>query len=1045
MALRLKVLPLVLVGLLVSAVLVVPSLALAESLGWAKVYTSPRSHTVNEAEIFYGAAFNAVSFADADNGWAVGLLKDNVYSTGTYTSFIARTSDGGGSWTQQIISPASADELYSVLAVSPSSAWAVGANGKLVKWDGSTWAARSVSSWPAGKALRSIAFSGSAGWAVGDGLGIAVTTDSGATWTTLRAPSGTGVLRSVAAIGDSGTAVAVGDGGRIEYLQSASSAVRTSPTSNILYGVTFMDALHGCAVGASATVVRTSDGGTTWSAVPGVPRVPVVANWDIRAVAFDDASHGMGVGPYNAVWRTSDGGTTWVVEQMPLEGAILDYSLRGVSFAGASPSHPFAVGRANGADTLETPDDNARVYRGTWNRVYVNYQLHYSAGTGGTISGAASQTVFSGGSGTAVTAVPDTGYHFVAWSDGVTTASRTDSGVTGDLTVSASFAVDAYQLHYSAAAGGTISGPASQTVSYNSGGAQVTAIPAAGYHFVAWSDGVTAPARTDSGVTADLFVSAAFAPSAYQLHYSAGAGGTISGTASQTVSYGGSGTAVTAVPSTGYHFVSWSDGVSTAARTDGAVTGNVTAAATFALDTYQLHYTAGAGGSVSGAASQTVPYGGSGTQVTAAPATGHYFLGWSDGVATAARTDSGVVGPISVTALFAVDAPNTYTLAYTAGAGGSIVGASPQTVASGLSGTQVTATPVTGYHFVSWSDGRTTAARTDVNVMADLVVSATFAPNTFELAYTAGSGGTISGAANQTVTYNGSGIAVTAVPATGHHFVRWSDGTTTAARTDTGVTGNVAVSATFALNTYQLHYAADAGGTISGIASQTVTYNGSGTAVTAVPPLGSHFTGWSDGVLTATRMDSGVTGSIAVTAFFAAGVTDVYTLTYTVGAHGTITGTSPQTVASGSDGTPVTAVPAVGYHFVRWSDGVATAARTDTNVTGDISVTANFAANVIHTSLTIYANHSSAARGHLVYFYGTVAPNRPNGTKVEFWVRKAGSATWKRVSLRSTFSSHHWSYSYHPATRGTYYFKVRMWATANYEAGTSRYIKVTWR
>ena len=44
------------------------------------------------------------------------------------------------------------------------------------------------------------------------------------------------------------------------------------------------------------------------------------------------------------------------------------------------------------------------------------------------------------------------------------------------------------------------------------------------------------------------------------LTYSAGTGGTISGTTPQSVAYGGSGTQVTAVPNTGYSFVNWSDG-----------------------------------------------------------------------------------------------------------------------------------------------------------------------------------------------------------------------------------------------------------------------------------------------------------------------------------------------------------------------------------------------------------------------------------------------------------------------------------------------------
>ena len=62
-----------------------------------------------------------------------------------------------------------------------------------------------------------------------------------------------------------------------------------------------------------------------------------------------------------------------------------------------------------------------------------------------------------------------------------------------------------------------------------------------------------------------------------------------------------------------------------------------------------------------------------------------------------------------------------------------------------------------------------------------------------------------------------------------------------------------------------------------------------------------------------------MTANISVTANFAI---NTYTLTYTAGANGTITGTSPQTVNHGADGTAVTAVPNAGYHFVDWSDGV---------------------------------------------------------------------------------------------------------------------------
>ena len=80
--------------------------------------------------------------------------------------------------------------------------------------------------------------------------------------------------------------------------------------------------------------------------------------------------------------------------------------------------------------------------------------------------------------------MPDTGYHFVSWSDGVLTAARTDANVTADVNVTANFAINTYTLTYTAGAGGTISGTTPQTVNYGADGTIVTAVPDPGYHFV---------------------------------------------------------------------------------------------------------------------------------------------------------------------------------------------------------------------------------------------------------------------------------------------------------------------------------------------------------------------------------------------------------------------------------------------------------------------------------------------------------------------------------------------------------------------------------
>lgn len=69
----------------------------------------------------------------------------------------------------------------------------------------------------------------------------------------------------------------------------------------------------------------------------------------------------------------------------------------------------------------------------------ITYSLSYSSPSNGVIQGSALQVVGPNGSGTSVTAVPATGYAFDRWSDGVSTATRMDQQVSGNLAVTASF------------------------------------------------------------------------------------------------------------------------------------------------------------------------------------------------------------------------------------------------------------------------------------------------------------------------------------------------------------------------------------------------------------------------------------------------------------------------------------------------------------------------------------------------------------------------------------------------------------------------------
>ncbi len=72
----------------------------------------------------------------------------------------------------------------------------------------------------------------------------------------------------------------------------------------------------------------------------------------------------------------------------------------------------------------------------------VTHTLTYTAGANGSITGTLSQTVNDGASGSAVTPVGNAGFHFLAWSDNTLDNPRTDTNVTTNIAVTASFASD---------------------------------------------------------------------------------------------------------------------------------------------------------------------------------------------------------------------------------------------------------------------------------------------------------------------------------------------------------------------------------------------------------------------------------------------------------------------------------------------------------------------------------------------------------------------------------------------------------------------------
>ena len=241
----------------------------------------------------------------------------------------------------------------------------------------------------------------------------------------------------------------------------------------------------------------------------------------------------------------------------------------------------------------------------------------------------------------------------------------------------------------------------------------------------------------------------------------------------------------------------------------------------------------------------------------------------------------------------------------------------------------VTAKPAAEWlKFSKWSDGLTEATRTDEITAGSKYLLAEFDSIMFTLTYMAAEGGSISGEVGQQVKLGFNGTSVTAVPDAGYKFVRWSDGRSDNPRTDTNVREDVTVEAEFVADNvtlFTLTYTAAEGGSISGVATQTVAEGQNGVAVTAVPNKGYRFVQWSDGNTNATRTEENVTEDMAFEAEFIKQIR----VDYLAAANGSIEGAALQIVDLGSTTTAVTATPDEGYRFVRWSDGRTDATRTD--------------------------------------------------------------------------------------------------------------------
>ena len=251
---------------------------------------------------------------------------------------------------------------------------------------------------------------------------------------------------------------------------------------------------------------------------------------------------------------------------------------------------------------------------------------------------------------------------------------------------------------------------------------------------------------------------------------------------------------LTAMANTGYIFSHWSDGLTTNPRT---ITVNANA-------NYTAYFITGGGGtmytvnvvsenpllgSVTGGG--TFPAG-TVIEIGATPSPSARFVSWDDGNTHNPRTIT-VTGDITYTAKF--EALQNYTITVVSGnpAMGTVEGGG-----TFLEGTviNISATPLTGYYFIGWSDGNADNPRS-ITVTANETYVAQFGTNpvqTFTLTVMCNSSeGSTIGSGTYTA---GSTATIAAFPNSGYLFDKWQDNVTDNPRQVT-VTGDMTFVAFF--------------------------------------------------------------------------------------------------------------------------------------------------------------------------------------------------------------------------------------------------------
>jgi photosystem II stability/assembly factor-like uncharacterized protein len=246
----------------------------------------------------YTGTFNDVRFINSSLGYACGTY---VTSNGTA---VIKTTDGGANWTLAPLG--TTNSRNSILALSATEILIAGSSGNIARTTdgGSTWG--SVFAGPS--TLQSLARMGTNGVVVCGAQRILYkSTDRGATFAPILATGGAGFTLYSVSMADPLNGIAVGSNGLNYRTQNGWATVDSNLVSTFTAQVcrtVIMKSPTEIFVGADqGNILRSSDFGGTWTTIESSTRY--------YALDFANANSGVAVGWRGTVIKTTNGGLTW--------------------------------------------------------------------------------------------------------------------------------------------------------------------------------------------------------------------------------------------------------------------------------------------------------------------------------------------------------------------------------------------------------------------------------------------------------------------------------------------------------------------------------------------------------------------------------------------------------------------------------------------------------------------------------------------------------------------------------------------------------------